>query len=610
MNFILPKELSDTVCNKVEKVGKVPVYLTPQQRLLIDNYSICTENGRFRRVLLNGKYGSGKTYTLLLGIEKLIKMLPNDENGKLPLIIFMSAKYGHRQNHSTHLNDAFNSFLRHLIDSNPSISFMFVDDSFDYKDSNDSGIIVKCGNEISAVQQTNENDNQPVVQGLKNFVRRIFKMKGIERDDNKEAAEEKSKKLDADKVEFEPQLLYNFQKKSDGTLRYKLEDYAIFLFADEVDRETVDWERITTSPTYNKMGMWLAMNAERFNDNKYLVRKFSDSFQEIRLDYILRNTKLVTKFVNDIRNGISAGSGNSTEPKPGHCIDGFLPRLLCLDFYDRERSLNNVPKYLHFVEDMNSTSLSTYMTFQKLPNAIVSCICDMFRLSETVSFLEMIDHMSEVCIVAQELINNFLINCFELLDVEETFRQKITFETTEGIIGREFAHVIYPAVSYMYLKDQGTNDVIYSEMLNVCSRPKGHLYLIDIGTKETEKVHQLECYSRFEVHDKIHGLSYEVFSDCQDTNMNKFRRDILPKVIENGSIATHGEKPDDVISNLRSSSALQKLELGRPRLRKSDLDLVVDGFYEFLQLQPSSLNISILPTLHAIGKFILGSSNL
>ena len=45
-------------------------------------------------------------------------------------------------------------------------------------------------------------------------------------------------------------MMYNFQRKSDGTLKHKLEDYEIFLFVDEVDHETVDWKRITTSTMY------------------------------------------------------------------------------------------------------------------------------------------------------------------------------------------------------------------------------------------------------------------------------------------------------------------------------------------------------------------------
>ena len=47
-----------------------------------------------------------------------------------------------------------NFFLRDLIEKNPNIPFMIVEDEFNYKDSKDSDIIAKCGDELTPVQQT------------------------------------------------------------------------------------------------------------------------------------------------------------------------------------------------------------------------------------------------------------------------------------------------------------------------------------------------------------------------------------------------------------------------------------------------------------------------
>ena len=119
--------------------------------------------------------------------------------------------------------------------------------------------------------------------------------------------------------------------------------------------------------------------------------------------------------------------------------------------------------------------------------------------------------------------------------------------------------------------------------------------MIDVGKEETEKVHQLEYYSLFEKQDRVYQLSYEAFSGHQNENVNKLRHNILPTLIEGGSITTHSISSGEAINHLRNSSRLQKLELDKPQLRKSDLDLIIDGFREFNESQPSSSKENDMP---------------
>ena len=83
--------------------------------------------------------------------------------------------------------------------------------------------------------------------------------------------------------------------------------------------------------------------------------------------------------------------------------------------------------------------------------------------------------MGSLCVVSLESINRFLVGCFKLIDQEESFRQKINFESSHQIIGREYEHIVYLGASYLYLKDENTKDIIYSDLINIASRPKNML---------------------------------------------------------------------------------------------------------------------------------------
>ena len=376
--------------------------------------------------------------------------------------------------------------------------------------------------------------------------------------------------------------------------KYKLDDFETYLFIDEVDHTSVNWDRIRTNPNYKNVGMWLAMNAERFEDNKTLINRFSKEFQAIQLDYILRNTKLVTEFVNELRTSLTGVTGKLSKPRVGHCVDGIPPKILFLELFNKTANYSNIPELIGFCE---KRGLSTIKTFQGLPHAIKVCICEMFNLSLKLSFVEMISEMQPVCIAAQDVINEFLVQCFKIMDEYETFRTKITFETSQGVIGREFPNVIYPAISYMYLINKETSDIIYSELMNVSSRSKNQLYLIDVGRKETQKVHQVECRSRFEKTDKVHQLSYQVFNERQRQNTNELRHKILPAIMQKGLILPRKVSCRNAVEYLGNSSKFKELTLEHPSLRRVDLDTIVESFNEYKKSQVLTLTGKSLPFL-------------
>ena len=72
------------ITQKIDKIGKYELYMTPIQKDLVDNFSIQEGNMIYSRVLINGHFGTGKTYTLLLGIRRLVDLIQqkNDELSK------------------------------------------------------------------------------------------------------------------------------------------------------------------------------------------------------------------------------------------------------------------------------------------------------------------------------------------------------------------------------------------------------------------------------------------------------------------------------------------------------------------------------------------------
>lgn len=103
--------------------------------------------------------------------------------------------------------------------------------------------------------------------------------------------------VDAENLPYKTQLLYNFRKKADGTYNYKMNDLDIHVFADEVDHRYVNWEKIKSSSKYKYGVVWMALNSEHCYDNKILIKRLESHFQEINLDFVLRNARLVSQFV-------------------------------------------------------------------------------------------------------------------------------------------------------------------------------------------------------------------------------------------------------------------------------------------------------------------------
>ena len=83
-------ELATKVTEKISKIGTL--YMTPTQKNLIDNFSIAPNKEMHNKMMINGHFGTGKTYTILLGIKKLVKMINEIDVSQHQLIIFFLQK--------------------------------------------------------------------------------------------------------------------------------------------------------------------------------------------------------------------------------------------------------------------------------------------------------------------------------------------------------------------------------------------------------------------------------------------------------------------------------------------------------------------------------------
>ena len=476
------KELTQEITEKINRVGKEPLYLAPTQKELIDGFSIHINNENYRKVIINGHYGTGKTFTLFLGMEKLVSMLSKQKNAKHPLILFLSAKERHRQNIGGHMKDAYDLFLKDLIDRNRNVSFLILEDKLALQVAYDSGIVAQSGKEIFALTEKSWSSNT-----FKEFLKGIFKPP-TEYKEGVQEAFQRSTKLKSEEITYEKQLVYNYPKKYDGTYSSEITEFDIHIFADEVDHVNVNFDNITSSPEYKNAVVWLALNSERCYDNKKLIQKIGSQFQAINLEFVLRNARLVTEFVNEMRKGLVGCKETISDTASGHCVEGFRPTILFPELLDiNEKATNYIPLLDNYckISAYRQTN-QTHQIYQKLQNVIKIAICRMFALDENITFIGAFEAMDPVCIVSLEIINSFLVDCFKIVDEGETFRQKVIFQTSHEVIGREFPNVIYAGVSYIYLENSKTKDILYSDLMNVASRPKNQLCLIDLGCDESE----------------------------------------------------------------------------------------------------------------------------
>ena len=79
-------EVSKKVTNKIDKIGASYNYFTPQQKIVIDKFSI--KNGEMKNIIISGHFGTGKTLLMQLGVRKLYEMLRKHDEKHL--IVFTS----------------------------------------------------------------------------------------------------------------------------------------------------------------------------------------------------------------------------------------------------------------------------------------------------------------------------------------------------------------------------------------------------------------------------------------------------------------------------------------------------------------------------------------
>ena len=185
------------------------------------------------------------------------------------------------------------------------------------------------------------------------------------------------------------------------------------------------------------------------------------------------------------------------------------------------------------------------------------------------------------------------------MDEDANFMKKITFETPQSSIGREYDNVVYVGTSYMFLLNNDTNDIILSNLINVSSRPKNYLCLIDVGHEETEKIHKTECNLLFENQDTIHQLNYEQFAATQTKNCSYFRSVVFPRIIEQWGLTFNGGSANEARNYLENNSSKENIKTVA-MINQADLNEILDGFVQFKHSGEMSRQplLTFFPELH------------
>lgn len=300
-------------------------------------------------------------------------------------------------------------------------------------------------------------------------------------------AKERSKRLKANDIDFEKQCLYNFPATNFvGSKSYSVHDLNLYLFADEVDLSMINWERIVHSPELANNLFWISMNSETFMENKTIVPK-CEGFREVTLKHVLRNTTMNAKFVNEVRKIIMSNRAKEFQtPEMGHCVDGMVPKIYFMETAENPSKSYSTgtyswfDKYGHFLQ--LPLSPLKFILYEKLPNIVVSSIIEMFGTIDTTTFHRMVLAMKEeLCIISNETILKYLEKCFDIMDKRQTYKEKIRLMTPHAVIGREFDNVLYINPSYIFTVNNKSNDVVHSNFIIACSRPKNQLVIIDVG---------------------------------------------------------------------------------------------------------------------------------
>ena len=454
--------------------------------------------------------------------------------------------------------------------------------------------------------------------GLLHLLRKIFHKRFTSCDTSYQGAIDAKEKAKNIRDKFQNQKIFNMPDEWNSL---NVDDCKIYLFADEVDYEMVNWDGIKSSPEFSNSVLWFGMNSEKLNKNKNLLKKEMQLFDEVNLKQVLRNTKLTNDFVNQIRKSMIENEitpENSTYsmkipiPDIGHCIDGFRPQIV---FIEKFQAPDLTLTGSHTCKsDQHIFSNSTFENLQKLPNTVKYLLCQLFKLEKNISLKQIISKVNnDVCIVSIELITNYLEKCFDILDSEKTYKEKVAFETPHSIIGREFNYVIYVFPSWLYFKDSLSGDIEFSSLLNVCTRPKTQLIMIDSGRDVASSIHYLE--------DSKHQVKKKFKKQCPRFNpdqifiADRLRPKLLTLLIKENYLECLGLSPKEAEVYLDvSNRGLIDLAKDHSILTKAWFDVLIHNFEEYWHLtytkSPAEYHFKFLPKLIPCDKVIEKKSKL
>ena len=368
------------------------------------------------------------------------------------------------------------------------------------------------------------------------------------------------------------QILRESKKKylENGELRN------VHLFLDEVSHLGQDWcllDKLAEDPTNS---IWLSSNPEYYYENIQRIKLVN--FKNIRLDLVLRNTKLINNLCNDIRRYLlsyskvariaiaedyrtkeaSVYQGIFDDERhqlstSGHFVEGFPPHLVILE---------QCRCVFKSICDLSQCQC----LLKRCEAALRHCLATMFDLDSKFSLSEMVKMLDEPIHISvtrpdwpgsmyraiiEILKNNNVLYAMLNGSIEDTsFSSKFKAEirpkllsncrvfiiSDEMVLGKEFTNLIYFNIAGRDTEiNPYTKDLKGSIMLSNVSRAKCKLIVINLTGKECNR-HWVTIARNGNIPPNYHPNQYNAHSHWIFYHREIISKFLLIDTIKKGSI--------------------------------------------------------------------------
>ena len=493
-------------------------YLTPMQKALYDGFSFEKGQENYLKVAINGHFGTGKSFMLLLAIQKLVQMIDKQTiDNEKHAIIFTSISH--------------------------------------------SGYVAYSG----------VNNTKAFLKDVKGYLNKVIKSTKITKFLVREWHElQKELGMDRPLSVLEPKIIPSLLNKcKEKYLGQHQNLNNVHLFIDEVTSYggDNDWTPVEEVARKNNNVIWFGMKGDELNRNEGILKdKLSSNFQVVNLCHIMRCTKRITEFLNETTTFLSHSSkllradckplefyrtyyetnvksqnasSLSSGLEVGHCVDGKTPRLIIVPTCDCKNPFSAYiqKKVENFIQQQHDGSGNDNETESlifdhimcqclkdNLEKAFKTSLCELFGLKNSLTLKEVVNQMDSTVDIIQsspdgkvlshpafKSLRNILKEqqiSFEVMDEEtngngkrlshKTSTTKITFHDSRDVTGREFDNVVYITGDWRYHYLPTLKDISNSHIFKGCSRAKSQLHIITLGGNDEAR---LDYNNPFELND-------------------------------------------------------------------------------------------------------------